>query len=625
MAITKEELDEIIAKYNRGEPTGYTDEEYDILLEDYLAEHGEDKRPFLRQKQSDAVNDIVGTLTKAYGVTTAMRENQKSYADWVQKNTSKRSISMESGIIIQPKFDGCSVACDLRTGRFFTRGDYDNGESVDVTDIFEDKLDWILGIVEPNTVAIKFEAILDEHTYRNSELKSYTRARDAVQATIASHNKKYAELITLVPLRAIDDMQRQYIPRPMRAICIDSKLTDFRGIENYISERLEAGATVELFERTYAIDGVVVSVMTSQNYIDPYHEIAIKILYNVKETKLLSIKWQFGKQGRITPVAILEPVMFDNVTVDHATISTLQRVVDMKLRHNDTVRIMYNIVPYFLDSKGDGDFPIPVPERCPICGEKLDYLSYKLVRCSNPCCKGLKLGAIIRHAEKMRMFGLSKGKITKLYDEAILTNIADLYRLKEKRDQIVNLPGFGETSYDNMVMSIDKALSEASLPRFLGALPFNDTDEKTWRMILTTVKDDDIIQTMKNGDFPDFIIQYVTYISGVSKLKIQKIIDGYLRNREEIQSMMTWIPSKLIVLDQNITRKGRVCFTGFRDKDLERELEENGWEIGGLTKDTKYLIVRDMDYQSDKVTKAKQLGIEIIPRDAASYYLDQPF
>ena len=54
--ITKEELEEIIAKYNRGEDTGYTDEEYDRLLEEYLAEHGESNRPYLRQQQSSNVN-----------------------------------------------------------------------------------------------------------------------------------------------------------------------------------------------------------------------------------------------------------------------------------------------------------------------------------------------------------------------------------------------------------------------------------------------------------------------------------------------------------------------------------------------------------------------------------------
>ena len=75
MAISKKELDEYIEAYSRGEAK-ISDEEYDVLLEEYLKENGEDKRPFLRQKQSDAVNRIVGTIHKVYGVTEPMRPNQ---------------------------------------------------------------------------------------------------------------------------------------------------------------------------------------------------------------------------------------------------------------------------------------------------------------------------------------------------------------------------------------------------------------------------------------------------------------------------------------------------------------------------------------------------------------------
>ena len=79
---TPEELKEIIEKYNQGEDTGYTDEEYDKLLEEYLKVHGgESARPYTRNKQTDVVNSLVCTLPKIFGVTTPMREGQKTYKD----------------------------------------------------------------------------------------------------------------------------------------------------------------------------------------------------------------------------------------------------------------------------------------------------------------------------------------------------------------------------------------------------------------------------------------------------------------------------------------------------------------------------------------------------------------
>ena len=79
--ITEQQLKEYIDAYNRGEPL-ISDEEYDRLLEEYLKVNGEDKRPYLRQKQSGVVNGLVGTLKKVYGVREPMREGQDTYEKW---------------------------------------------------------------------------------------------------------------------------------------------------------------------------------------------------------------------------------------------------------------------------------------------------------------------------------------------------------------------------------------------------------------------------------------------------------------------------------------------------------------------------------------------------------------
>jgi NAD-dependent DNA ligase len=285
---------------------------------------------------------------------------------------------------------------------------------------------------------------------------------------------------------------------------------------------------------------------------------------------------------------------------------------------------MYNIVPYFLESYHNGDYPIPLPTKCPICGAPLDYNSGVIVKCKNPDCKGLKLGAIIRHAEKMRMVGLGEGVLTKLYDNEFVTKIEDLYDLRKWDDCIAQTEGFGYTSYDNMVKSVDKALSEATLARFLGAMPFNDTDEKTWSIVIRELGEEQIIRTMLDGTFPETIMN-AGYIPSVGKIKIQKIFDGYLRNKEEIQSLMSWIPEKLKPTTPWGAYAGRVCFTGFRDKDLEKQLVDNGYEVGGFTNDLKALIVKDKNFQSDKVSRAKKLNIPIYTPDEVPDNLFEPF
>lgn len=619
--ITKEELNKYVIAYSQGNPL-ISNEEYDELLEEYLRAHGEDKRPFTRQKQSDAVNDIVGTLPKVYGVKKPMRPDQKVYAGWVKS----KGVTHDMQICLQPKFDGCSVALDLTTERFFTRGDYDDGESVDVTDLFRHHLTRIKSYVEPGTLAMKFEAIVSHEAYREHQLNlKYKRPRDFVSATITSRNEQYASLITLVPLRGYLG-HRQYIPKVLTNLpSIYCDADHYEAIENFIKWKLEEGASVELFDKTYSIDGVVASVVEINEIegltfcVNPDLEVAIKILNNVQKTKLVTVDYQFGKQGRITPVAILEPVKFDNVVVDHVTLSTLERVTELGLRHNDTVRVMYNIVPYLIDSEHDGDYPVPVPTTCPICGAKLDYQTLKQVRCSNPDCKGLKLGAIVRYAEKMKMFGVSKGILTKLYDAGLVKSIIDLYRLNP--DMFKTMSGFGEVSANNICKSIESASIGCPPSRFLGALPINDTSEETWKQVINAMGVIQVIDSLRSKSFVDNIMT-VGYIPGVGEIKLRKLIDGVIRNQDEISELMDIIRFRIGGPDRF---RGKLCMTGTRDKEAIAKLESWGWEVGSFTNDCKGLIVPSYDFKSAKTEKAKKLGIDIVALPDIDRFFEEPF
>jgi NAD-dependent DNA ligase len=404
--ITKEELDKYIKAYQQGHPL-ISDEEYDILLEEYLKEHPESKRPFTRQKQSSNVNDIVGTLPKVYGVKEPMRPGQKVYMDWVKK------LKPGDKIVIQPKFDGCSVAADLtgKEEKLFTRGDFDNGESVDVSDIletyfFNHHCRVTADDVEVRLSAIKYEAICSLENYEKCFKDKYSRPRDVVAAGITSrtrlkHPGDSTNFADMIPLRWYWSDGSQTLYDNMEAVSQVLDADDFEGIQRFIDNLLKNEATVKFenihdFEMewygTYQCDGVVVSRVKSivNNWIeiDPEYEVAIKILNIKQETKLVDINWQFGNSGHITPVAIVEPIKFGNVVVRNVGLSTFERVINMNLRYGDTVQIMYNIVPYFVGSKGDGNLPIPIPDNCPICQFKLDKSSLKQVKCTNPNCPG---------------------------------------------------------------------------------------------------------------------------------------------------------------------------------------------------------------------------------------------
>lgn len=641
--ITREELDMYTKAYTAGTPI-ITDEEFDQLLEEYVSNNGEEARPFTRNKQSAAINDVVGTLPKVYGVKEPMRPGQKTYADWVE-NLLNHGVSNNATVIVQVKYDGCSIALDVKTGRYFTRGDYDNGESMDVTELFGRR---VVMHGDANDfaglVSVKFEAIMSEEAFYELGLdQKYVNARAATSAIIMARDKKLAQYISLQPLRCYYDDGGMTIPEELERLSVICSLDAFDTIQNFIDEKLADGAKVQVSEEGpyaitsahYAIDGVVVSVLENDHSCElmkPHMEIAIKILNNIKETKISDIEWQMGKTGKITPVGILEPVTFDNgVTVDHVGLSTFDRVYDLQLHFGDTVRIVHNIVPYLLDSKHDGGMIIPMLSKCPSCGAPLDRSNLKTVRCVNPNCENKKIGDIVRYCENMKMMGISKGILSKLYDLGYVRTIADLYTIDGGALALER--GFAETSVRALQDSIRKASVNVPLERFLSALPCTNVSKKTWRMIL----DSRVNQTfMETGDgeteqhicealveeSPDNFLKLITgFTYGVGDTTWKAIHFGIRTYWGDISRTAYNVAFQVNYLtDDDKNSNGLVCFTGHRDRNLAALLEQNGYAVtDDFTSHVDALVIPDVSYMSSKVKKALKKHIPIFTiRDVVS-------
>ena len=607
--ITEQQLKEYIDAYNRGEPL-ISDEEYDRLLEEYLKVNGEDKRPYLRQKQSGVINELVGTLPKVYGVQTPMREGQDTYEKWF----TRKGINPNAKIIIQPKFDGASVAVD-KTGDFFTRGDYQNGESVNVTELFKEHN--IKKYMREAVDGVKFEAIMSHETCYSAgidEIEGYLKPLDVVNAIIHSRNSKLSGYITLVPLRESIGGD-EYVCSELKSISLITTADDFETIQQFIVDKLNDGATVEYNGRHYSIDGVVVSVLGEDDQVT--NEIAIKILNDVNETKLIDITFQFGKTGKITPVAIVEPVQFcdGKRTVDHITVSTLDRVNELNLRKGDSVRVMYNIVPYLLDSKHDGYKRIQLPTHCPKCGAPFEYTSLKTVRCTNPVCQGRKLGSIICYCEKMKMMGVGEATLTTLFDTGYIKDISDLYTLTS--EDIQSLPGFKETSANNIIKSIHDNSTDVPVVRWLGALPFLDVDSKKWDLLLTSVLGADemyrsnVIYHIFSEAPDEFDTLLMSKpVRGIGTATLKSMNEGFMTNKHMFKRIIKHITFKSTT---NVSNLGRVCLTGTRDKTVTDYLTKKGYQVSdSLTKDTVLVVRPDPMFESGKTKKAYDLGIKII-------------
>lgn len=635
MSVTKQQLDEYIKAYSEGHPL-ISDEAYDVMLEEYLKEHPEASRPFTRNKQSSAVNDIVGTLPKVYGLTKPMRPKQKTYKEWVEKKFEDEHAMVQ----VQPKFDGTSIAYDFNQRRFFTRGDYDNGESVDVTELFVKHIPLIEQYMEKMDVrgplvdimhhasSIKFEAILAEDVYKQTQIKDqYKRARDFVAATITSRNVEAASLITLIPLRIYAD-HKMYLDTRIGFGC---DWDDYEIMQELIDEILDHGATYKEHHglcpsnncETFACDGIVISqadeslLFNQAVEVDPEYEVACKILNLVMPTKLKDIKWQFGVSGRITPVAIVEPVAFGNVVVTNIGLSTFERVYEMNLRYGDTVHIMYNIVPYFIGSENNGSMPIPLPQTCPICQSKLDMSNLKQVRCTNPLCQGRKLGDIVRYVQKMKIFGVSEGIITRLNELGYINDIMDLYTVDFMKASAES--GFGWKSIQNITNSIQMASTNVPVHRWLGALPCDNVSDRKWKMLLESIYGKNNLEMNENImylcslDKPDKFLKKMIYNAyGIGPMTIDAIKRGITENWKNIKTIIKYITFAPIEYEEIEIKRGVVCMSGTRDAHTQNMLKNLGYEItDSFTRDVTALVIPNPMFHSSKVDKAKKNGIPI--------------
>lgn len=610
---SKKLIDKLIASYSSGF-SDISDEAYDILLEDYLKKHGESLRPFLRQSQTESIADIVGTLQKSHGVTTPMRPGQITYADWRKKHNFKSLI-----FAAQPKFDGCSVAYDLKEKRFFTRGDMDNGESVDVTDLFNKH-----NLNEKNLEgydAIKFEAILSKQVFNELFSNEYKRPRDVVAAAIHSRDTEVSKYVTLIPLRKIKN-KKLYLSDTLKELSLLGVVgtNEYSSIQNFIDDLL-ANNTSQYFKgQTYECDGVVVSNIGNSNEV-LIDEIAIKILNLQKKTKLKKVIFSMGKSGRITPVAEVEPVKFDKVTVHNISLENLNRMTELKLRFGDTVNIMYNIRPYLLSSDHDGDIEIPIPDTCPVCGYKLTRIGPEMVGCENPTCRGNEIGSIVRYCQNMKMYGISTSTIETLYDAGLIKSISDLYHLKV--EDISKLDRFGNVSAANIVKSISKASTNVNPLRWLSSLPCRNVGLKTWMMIQKGLFDNDnlrfgnVLKAACKRDYPDIFIEVMCKpVFGVDELTLNAIKTGIKYAWDDIHEMIQYITFAVTTPMKN--SKGTVVLSGTRDKTLIEYLESIGYEVSDSFKsDAKYVIIPTLDFVSSKTKKAQAKNIPVISVEQA--------
>jgi DNA ligase (NAD+) len=385
-------------------------------------------------------------------------------------------------------------------------------------------------------------------------------------------------------------------------------------------------------KQDYWFDGIVVNVNNIALFRKlgvvgktPRAVLAYKFPAEEATTKLLSVAWQVGRTGALTPVATMDPVQLGGTTVTHATLHNPDEIKRLDVKIGDTVIVEKagDVIPKIVKTlprlRTGEEKNISVPRKCPVCGSELEYKEIQagknkeagaILFCTNRRCYAQEVRAINHFASKRAfdMAGLGGKIISKFFDLGLIGSPADLFKLK--KENIAELERFAEKSADNIVKTIEKA-KKVSLPRFIYALGIPNVGEEmanslarhfgSLQKIVGATKE----ELEKVSDVGEAVAQSV--MDYFSEARNQKLIAELLQNGVEIENSH-------ISRHQPLAGKTFVL-TGSMEAMTRDEAKDKIRELGGdvsssVSKETNFVVAGSEP--GSKYDKAKKLGVNII-------------
>lgn len=355
----------------------------------------------------------------------------------------------------------------------------------------------------------------------------------------------------------------------------------------------------------------------------PRNAFAFKWADEMAETTLLEIEWSPSRTGLINPVAVFEPVELEGSTVSRASVHNISIMRKLELGIGDRIKVYKAnmIIPQIgenLTRSGVKD----IPDLCPACGAPTEIAMVNEVEalyCRNEACpaKAIKGFAHFVSRDAMNIDGLSEATLEKFIGKGFVREFADLFLLDRYKDEILNMEGFGEKSFQNLMKSLEKA-KQTELPRVLYALGIPNIGLANAKMICKEFAYDfDKIRHATEEE--------LNVIDGIGPIIAKTFVDFF--QRENVQEKIDHL-LQFLVIDKAEENENKQIFEGitfvitgsvehFANRNaVKAEIEKRGGKVtGSVTSKTNYLINNDTTSNSSKNKKAKELQIPIISEE----------
>ena len=638
--------------YVNDNPT-LSDNEYDSLMDELIKL--EEKYPQLKQSNSPTTkvgNEVIAAFNKVTHPTQMFSLADVFNEDEVRDFDAKvrREVSNPE-YVCELKMDGLAVSLIYKDGKFVsaaTRGNGVIGE--DITHNVRTIKKLPLTLHKKVDLEVRGEIYMNKKVFnelnekrKQENLNLFQNPRNAAAGSIrqldSSITKERQLDIVLYHLpnttlkkhsETIELLKECGLPtNPNNKIC--KNIDEIMDYIHYWTEHRP--------ELPYEIDGIVIKVndLAMQKRLGytvkyPKWAVAYKFPAETVITRLDDIVCTVGRTGQITPNAVLEPIKVAGSTIRRATLHNYQYISDKDLRIGDYVYlhkagdVIPEVVGPVKERRVNELEPYVMIDKCPICGTKLEESASKIdLYCPNEHCPARKVNSLIHFISRgcMNIDGLGESIVEDFYNMGIIKDVTDIYKLKDKKEELIELEGFGSKSVSNLLISIENSKNN-SLENLLNGLGINGIGAKTAKIL---AKKYETMDNLMNASSEE--LEQIKDIGSTLSSNISNYFDNpknrmLIHELKDIGINMEYKGLK-IIQDEAFTNK-KFVLTGtisFLSRDeLKKIIEDRGGEVSGsVSKKTDVVIAGENP--GSKYDKAKSLNIPIWDEVSLRNYLGE--
>lgn len=619
--ITLDDLQEFKEAYYEGNPK-ISDEEYDEIVQKKFGGH--DPLGYDVNKSKGLRFEVKEHAIRMKGQSKVL--SWEEYQNWLKE--MDRYFGKELEYLVQWKLDGLSLDLEYEHGQLKTailRGDGATGEDIISSAIYFKGVKKLIPYKD-NKCFVRGEIVITQEDFEKIPLEKKANRRNVAAGVARRLDPEHAHYLSFVawgvefPKGSADNTS--YDTEASRVTFLNEQ--GFNVVKTIRSSQFTEQVYLDYGDKRdkldLLIDGMVIK-MNDLKLKDTLAEdlevhqgqTALKFPAVRKASILKRVEWITGKTGKVVPTGIIEPVEILGSVIERVTLCSLQEIERLDLQINEKVWIEKrgDVIPkvqaYDSEYASNNDqVPIEIPDRCPSCNQKLKRKGADLY-CSNPDCKAQLGGRLEAAFKALDIKGFGEKVCDNLVEARRVRSISDIFYLQP--EDLMNSQGysleFATELIDRIKTRIADGLSVAEIISVLQIPNIGETAGAKIQDEFNTI-DDVVFAAIMQGDTKKFI-RILGESAGIA------FYSGILNYEDDINRITDAVVVKKVQRKDDSEYHGAFCFTGFRDKDLSKRLDDLGYKpLSSVTKQCTLLVSKDTTKLSGKMVKAQKNGCRVI-------------